>query len=114
MMLDRIFQDMKTFSTPISRSFVWRLMILASVISLCLGLFFGSFRGYSWISTAFSSAAIIVLHPVMDRDLPNLFGSDLLRSARTYIGVILVICSVYYNPGCRMAIDMVRSFGDRN
>ncbi len=30
-----------------------------------------------------------MLHPIMDRDSPSLFGQDVRRSWRTYTGVLL-------------------------
>ena len=44
-------------------------------------------------------AAIVVLHPVMDKDLPISVGSDILKSLRTYIGAGLLITAYYYRPG---------------
>jgi hypothetical protein len=46
-------------------------------------------RAYPWAAVPFVLAAIIVLHPVMNKDLPSLIGADMLRSPRTYIAVAL-------------------------
>jgi hypothetical protein len=62
----------------------------------CLGVVIGpivmGWRGYPWISLPPAVAATIIIHPVMDRDLPNLIGADMLRFPRTYIAIVL--CAV--------------------
>ena len=59
---------------------------------------------YPWISAACWCAASVVLHPIMVKDTPTLFSSDMLKSPRTYIGTFLFIAaglidSYYYHPG---------------
>jgi len=44
-------------------------------------------------------AAIVMLNPLMDKDLPISVGSDMLRSLRTYIGAGLLIAACYYHTG---------------
>ena len=83
----------------VSRSFLWRLMILAVGVRLVFGPPFQSVSRFPWISAAYVCAAIVVLHPVMDKDLPILVGSDILKSLRTYIGAGLLIAAYYYHPG---------------
>ena len=57
---------------------------------------FRSFSRFQWISAAYVCAAIVVLHPVMDKRLPISVGSDILKSLRTYIGAGLLIAAYYY------------------
>jgi len=40
-------------------------------------------------------AAIVVLHPVLDGNLPIVMGWDVLKSLRTYIGASLLIATFY-------------------
>jgi hypothetical protein len=74
-------------------------MILAAGVRLCVGPPFQGVSQFPWISAAYVCAAIVVLHPVMDKDLPELVGSDMLKSFRTYIGVALLIAAYYYHSG---------------
>jgi hypothetical protein len=73
-------------------------MILAAGVSWVWPPFQGVSQ-FPWISAAYVCAAIVVLHPVMDKDLPMLVGSDMLKSLRTYIGAGLLIAAYYYHPG---------------
>jgi hypothetical protein len=50
-------------------------------------------RPYPWIALPLVFAAMIVIHPVMDKELPNLIDTDTLRSPRTYIAVVLLIAA---------------------
>jgi hypothetical protein len=61
-------------------------MILAVGVRLVFGVPFQGVPQFRWISAAYVCAAIVVLHPVMDKDLPLSVGSDMLKSLRTYIG----------------------------
>ena len=81
----------------ISRRFLWRLIILAVGVRL-LGPPFHGVSQFPWISAAYVCAAIVVLHTVMDKDLPISVGSDILKSFRTYIGAGLLITAYYYRP----------------
>ena len=83
----------------VSRSFLWRLMILAAGVRFAVGPPFQGVSHFPWISAAYVCAAIVVLHPVMDKDVPILVGSDILKSVRTYIGAGLLIAAYYYHPG---------------
>jgi len=73
----------------VSRRVSWRLMILGACIGVVVGPILMGWRTYPWISLPFVLAGIIILHPVMDKDLPSLIGVDMLRSPRTYIAVVL-------------------------
>jgi hypothetical protein len=83
----------------ISRSWLWRLMILAVAVRLVVGPPFQAFSHFPWISVAFVCAGIVVLNPVMDKNLPISVGSDIIKSLRTYIGTGLFIAAYYYHPG---------------
>jgi hypothetical protein len=87
----------------VSRSFLWRLMILAAGVRFVVGPPFQGVSQFPWISAAYVSAAIVVLHPVMDKDLPTLVGPDMLKSLRTYIGAGLLIAAYYHHSGVRLA-----------
>jgi len=82
----------------VSRSFLWRLMILAVGVRLVFGPQFQSVSRFPWISAANVCAAIVVLHPVMDKDVPLSVGSDMLKSLRTYVGAALLIAAYYLIP----------------
>jgi hypothetical protein len=80
----------------VSRRFLWRLIILAAGVRLLFGPPFHGVSQFPWISAASLCAAIVVLHSVMDKDLPLSVGSDILKSLRTYIGAGLLITAYYY------------------
>ena len=82
----------------VSRRFLWRLMILAAGVRLLVGPPFQGVSQFPWISAAYVCAAIVVLHPVMDKDLPLSAGSDMLKSLRTYVGAALLIAAYYLIP----------------
>ena len=82
----------------VSRSFLWRLMILAAGVRLVFGPPFRGVSQFPWISAAYVCAAIVMLHPVMDKDLPLSAGSDMLKSLRTYVGAALLIAAYYLIP----------------
>ena len=82
----------------VSRSVLWRLMILATGVRLAFGPPFQGVARFPWISAASVCAAIVVLHPVMDKDLPLSVGSDMLKSLRTYVGAALLIAAYYLLP----------------
>ena len=83
----------------VSRRFSWRLMILGAAIGLIVGPITLPLvhpgAQFPSISTAVAWAAIVVLHPVMDKELPTLIGADMLKSARTYIGAGLLISTQF-------------------
>jgi len=58
---------------------------------LIVGPFFYGIDGYPWITLPFGLPAIILMHPLMDKDVPTLFGADLLKSPRTYIAISLMV-----------------------
>jgi hypothetical protein len=73
-------------------------MILAMGVRLIFGPPFQGVSQFPWISAANVCAAIVVLHPVMDKDLPLSVGSDMLKSLRTYVGAVLLIAGYYLLP----------------
>ena len=73
-------------------------MILAAVVKLGVGPPFQGVSQFPWTSAACVCSAIVALNPVMDRDLPILVVSDILKSLRTYIGASLLVAAYYY-PG---------------
>src|SRR5579872_5447749 len=94
-----------------SRSFSWRLMLLAAGVTFGVRPLVEGVSQFPWISFACVCVAVVVLHPVMDKDLPTLVGSDMLKSLRTYIGACLLIAAQYYSPGrsvLRFVIDANR------
>jgi hypothetical protein len=50
-------------------------------------------RAYPWIALPLVFAAMVVIHPVMDKEHPDLIDTDTLRSPRTYIAVVLLIAA---------------------
>jgi hypothetical protein len=82
---------MEIFPAIVSRRFSWRLMIVGACTGLIVGPIVMGLRTYPWVSIPFVLAAIVILHPIMDQDLPNLIGADMLKSARTYIAIALLI-----------------------
>lgn len=95
----------------VSRSFTWKLMILGAAVRFIVGPPFLGAPQFPWTSAACVSAAIVVLDPVMDRDLPTLVSSDMLKSLRMYIGAGLLIAGWYYHPGSsvwRILIEAIR------
>jgi hypothetical protein len=74
-------------------------MILAAGVRLCVGPPFQGVSQFPWISAAYLCGAIVVLHPVMDKDLPLSVGSDMLKSLLTYVGAALLIAAYPYYPG---------------
>ena len=81
----------------VSRSFLWRLLILGAGVRFCVGPPFHGGSRFPWISAAFVCAAIVVLHPVMDKNLPLMVGKDILISMRTYAGAALLIAAYCYS-----------------
>lgn len=80
---------MQIFPAIVSRRFSWRLMILGASLACLIGPIVLGWRAYPWVAIPFVFAAIVILHPVMDKNLPNLIGVDMLKSPRTYIAVAL-------------------------
>ena len=66
-------------------------MILGACLGLVIGPLVVGWREYPWIAVPLVVASIIVLHPVMDQDLPRLIGLDMLKSPRTYVAIALQI-----------------------
>ena len=73
----------------VSRKFSWRLLIAGTCIGSILGVIVNGWQNFPWMALPFEFFAIFLLHPLMDKDLPNLVGMDLLKSPRTYLALIL-------------------------
>jgi hypothetical protein len=68
-------------------------MLAGACVGLIVGPFFYGIEGYPWISLLFGLPAIILLHPLMDKDVATFVGADLLRSPRTYIAIALIVAA---------------------
>lgn len=68
-------------------------MLLGACAGVIIGPLFVGWRAYPWPALPFALAAIVILHPIMDKDVPSLIGIDMLRSARTYIAIMLFACA---------------------
>ena len=95
------------FRAVVSRRFSWRLMILAARISPLVTItFFTGWQGYPWVVLPFVYTAIVILHPVMDKDVPSLIGLDTLKSPRTHIAAaLLVISQILAGPYLRESLE---------
>ncbi len=71
------------------------MMILGACVGLVVGPIVMGSRAYPWVSVPFAVAAIFILHPIKDQDLPNLIGADMLKSARTYIAIVLLAAAQF-------------------
>jgi len=69
-------------------------MIAGACIGLVTGPLAMGWHRYPWIAVPFAAVSVVVLHPLMDRDVPNLVDVDVLKSARTYIAIALNIAAV--------------------
>src|ERR1700736_4223258 len=96
----------------VSRRFSWRIMILAACCGFAIWIQVMGWREYPWVAVPFVVTSIVVLHPIMDKDLPSLIGLDMLKSWRTYVAVALNIVAVLLsNPIMKAFQD--RSFNGR-
>jgi hypothetical protein len=77
----------------VSRSFTWKIMIAAAAVRFLLGPPFRGASPFPWISAACMALSIVVLDPLMDRDLPTFADRAMLKSARTYLGAALIVAS---------------------
>jgi len=82
-------------------------MIVGVLLSLITGPMFMGVRQYPWAAVPFVALAVIVLHPLMNRDVPSLIGTDMLKSPRTYVGIALVIAAEL------VSAPVMRAFKDR-
>ena len=89
-----------------SRRFSWRLMLAGTCVGLIVSPFFYGIKGSPWITVPFVLPAIILMHPLMDKDVPTLVGADLLKSPRTYIAIVLmVVAGLLAYPYQKATID---------
>jgi hypothetical protein len=71
------------------------MVILGACVSLVVGPIVMGWREYPWIGVPFWLASAVAFHPVMDKEVPSLIGLDMLRSWRTYIGILLQVAAWY-------------------
>lgn len=72
-----------------SRRFLWRIVLLATLVAIVAGLLIGGRRHFPIPSAIVFLVAVRVVHPVMDRDVPPL-GADLWKSPRVLVAVVLL------------------------
>ena len=77
-----------------SRRFSWRLMIAGTCVGLLVSISEG-LKEFPWVSLTFTFASMVLLHPLMDKDVPMMIGADLLKSPRTYVAVALLIAAYW-------------------
>jgi hypothetical protein len=68
-------------------------MLFGSLLGLVVGPLVIGFREYPWLAIPLVALAIVIIHPLMNRDVPSLLGTDMLRSPRTYIAVALFVAA---------------------
>ena len=98
---------MQFFPAIVSRRFSWRLMILGACLGCLIGPIVIGWRAYPWVAVPFVFGAFVILHPVMDKDLPNLIGVDTPKSPRTYIAVALfaaaqIVSDRFFHGRCHL------------
>jgi predicted MFS family arabinose efflux permease len=76
-------------------------MIIGACVGLPLGVLTHGWRSYPWLVVPLNIALIVVMHPVMEKDVPSLIGEDMLSSPRTWIGLVLfaAIMLLSYHSG---------------
>jgi uncharacterized membrane protein (DUF4010 family) len=62
---------------------------LGSCASVVVGPLILGWHAYPWAATPFVFAGILILHPVMNRDVPTLIDIKMLKSPRTYAAAVL-------------------------
>jgi hypothetical protein len=77
----------------VSRRFSWRLMIIGVCLGFPLGVVQEGWRSYPWLIVPLTLVSVIVLHPIMEKDVPSLIGPDMLSSPRLYVGLALLLTS---------------------
>src|SRR5262245_37318609 len=78
-----------------SRRFSWRLMIAAMCVALLISPLSYGLKGFPWISLLLTLTAVVLLHPLMDKDDPMMIGADVVRSPRTYVALALFITAMW-------------------
>jgi hypothetical protein len=73
----------------VSRRFVWRLTILATVLGVVMALFLR--RWDKLMALPFSVGAIAALHPLMDKNVPTLVDGVMFRQRRTWVGIAFLV-----------------------
>jgi hypothetical protein len=69
-------------------------MLLGTCVGFPGGVFYYGWRNYPWAVLPFALASIVLLHPVMEKDVPSLIGADMLREPRTYYGVATLLIGI--------------------
>jgi hypothetical protein len=78
-----------------SRKFSWHLMLLGTCVGFVGGFFHYGWRTYPWAILPFVFLSIVLLHPVMEKDVPSLVGADMLREPRTYYGGASLVIALF-------------------
>jgi hypothetical protein len=76
-----------------TRRIWWRVMLGGATISALAQIFTGSWARADWPPIVLSVMAVVILHPLMDRDVETPFDSGMLRSWRAYVGIVLLAIS---------------------
>lgn len=85
--------DMRTVGSRgfrVTRRIWWRGMLCGALIGFVGGLVAEGWTARDWWSAPLLLIAIFILHPIMDRDSEQPFDSDMLRSWRIYVGIIVL------------------------
>jgi hypothetical protein len=69
-------------------------MIFGALAGLIVGPLFMGIRQYPWVGVPFVALSAVVIHPIMNRDVPSLISLDMLKSARTYVALTLIAVGV--------------------
>jgi hypothetical protein len=81
-------------------------MLLGACVGLVTGPLAMGWRNYPWAAIPFVAVSIVVIHPVMNQDLPSLVGVDMLRSWRIYAAIALNVAAVV------VSYPYIRSYTD--
>ena len=85
---------MPLFKAIGSHRFSWHMMLLGTCVGFPLGVFVYGWRNYPWAMLPFVLASIILLHPVMEKDVPSLIGADMLKEPSAYYGLATILIAV--------------------
>src|SRR5579862_9279133 len=80
-----------------TRKIWWRLILGGALIGTVAQIFIGSWTRGDWLLMLLNVIAIVILHPLMDRDLETPFDSGMLRSWRAYTAAVLLVISFLAN-----------------